>query len=197
MCRRLCFCFVVGGLARSVPGLGAFCSALAVSNALSNLLRPLENPHGRGRARGRRPVGLWRLARSWWFLVWLAVGSALRWCAGPAQYEHTLWRDGGPRLGSGESQGSSVGLQKEQIDVQAGLSAMMSEFRNMAVPVTGLQQAAASATPAVQIPCKQSQSRWRTSRGWPPQGCPPGGWQIGARITLAPSTSKSRTARTS
>ena len=47
-------------------------------------------------------------------------------------------------------------MQKEQIDVQAGLSAMMSELRNMAVPVTGLQQAAASATPAVQIPCKQS-----------------------------------------
>ena len=30
-----------------------------------------------------------------------------------------------------------------------------------------------------------------------PKGGPPGGWQIGARITLAPSTSKSRTARTS
>ena len=39
--------------------VAAFCSALAVSNALSNLLRLLEDPHGRGRARGRRPVGLW------------------------------------------------------------------------------------------------------------------------------------------
>ena len=87
---------------------------------------------------------------------WSGWGSASRWCAGPAQNEHALWRDGGPRHGSGESQASSVVLQMGQINVQAGLSAMTSELRNMAVAVTGLQQAAASATPAVQIPCKHS-----------------------------------------
>ena len=50
----------------------------------------------------------WRVARSWWFLVWLAVGSAGRWCAGPAQYGHAWWRDGGAWDGSGESQGCSA-----------------------------------------------------------------------------------------
>ena len=86
-----------------------------------------EDPHGRGRAHGRGPVELWRVARSWWFLVWLAVGSAGRWCAGHLR-------------------GAVLGLQQGQADVQAALAAMMGELRSMAAAVTGLQQAAVSTT---------------------------------------------------
>ena len=67
-----------------------------------------EGPHGRRRAHDQGPVKLWRVARSWWFLFWLAVGSAGRWCAGQAHLGHARWRDDGPWDGNGESQGCSA-----------------------------------------------------------------------------------------
>ena len=56
----------------------------------------------------------------------------------------------------GNLRGAVFGLQQGQSDVQAGLAAMMGKLRSMAAAVTGLQQAAVSATPVMQSTCEQS-----------------------------------------
>ena len=61
-------------------------------------------------------VGLWRVARCWWFLVWLALGSLRRWCTDPAR-----WRDGNLWDRSGESQGCCVQAAARTVRRPGGL----------------------------------------------------------------------------
>ena len=90
-----------------------------------------------------------------------------------------------------------LGLQQEQADVLASVAAMTGELRNMAVAVTGLQQAAVSATPAAQSPCKQSSEPLANQSGLATPRVSPKVWQIGVQITLVQSISRSRTPRKS
>ena len=52
--------------------------------------------------------------------------------------------------------GAVLGLQQEQVDVQAGMAALIGELRGMAAAVAGLQQAAVPVTPVARGQCKQS-----------------------------------------
>ena len=52
--------------------------------------------------------------------------------------------------------GAVLGLQQGQVDVQAGMAALIGELRGMAAAVAGLQQAAVPATPVARRQCKQS-----------------------------------------
>ena len=52
--------------------------------------------------------------------------------------------------------GAVLGLQQGQVDVQAGMAALIGELRGMAAAVAGLQQAAVPATPVERSQCKQS-----------------------------------------
>ena len=52
--------------------------------------------------------------------------------------------------------GAVLGLQQGQVDVQAGMAALIGELRGMAAAVAGLQQAAVPATPVARSQCKQS-----------------------------------------
>ena len=54
------------------------------------------------------------MARCWWLLVWLAVGSAGWGCAGTG-----CWRKNGSWNGE-NLRGAVLGLQQGQVDVQAG-----------------------------------------------------------------------------
>ena len=62
-----------------------------------------EDLHGHGHWHERRTVELWRMARCWWLLVWLAVASAGWGCAGTG-----CWRNNGSWNGSGEPQRCSA-----------------------------------------------------------------------------------------
>ena len=50
--------------------------------------------------------------------------------------------------------GAVLGLQQGQVDVQAGMAALIGELRGMAAAVAGLQQAAVPATPVARSQCK-------------------------------------------
>ena len=98
----------------------------------------------------------WRLARSWWFLVWLAVGSAWPCCAEPA-----LWRNGRHKYGlenrrwhADQLSGAVLGMLQGQADLQGGHGT-----RGTAAAVTGLQQAAVPATP-VERSASKAQNCW-------------------------------------
>ena len=52
--------------------------------------------------------------------------------------------------------GAVLGLQQGQVDVQAGMAALIGELRGMAAAVAGLQQAAVPATPVARSQCKHS-----------------------------------------
>ena len=52
--------------------------------------------------------------------------------------------------------GAVLGLQQGQVDVQAGMAALIGELRGMAAVVAVLQQAAVQVTPVARSQCKQS-----------------------------------------
>ena len=52
--------------------------------------------------------------------------------------------------------GAVLGLQQGQVDVQAGMAALIGELRGMAGAVAGLQQAAVPATRVARSQCKES-----------------------------------------
>ena len=69
-------------------------------------------------------------------------------------------RAGGERTALGMEvenlRGAAPGLQQGQVDVQAGMAALIGELRGMAAADAGLQQAAVPVTPVVRSQCKQS-----------------------------------------
>ena len=69
-------------------------------------------------------------------------------------------RVGGERTALGieveNLRGAGLGLQQGQVDVQAGMAALIGELRGMAAGVAGLQQAAVPVTPVARGQCKQS-----------------------------------------
>ena len=157
-----------------------------------------EDPHGRGRARDRGPVKLWRVARSWWFLVWLAVGSAGRWCAGPAQCGHARWRDGGRWDGSGESQGCSARFAAGRRRCPSGLGSCDGRAAKHRCGGNGFAAGSCvdDACGAEPVQTKPRVAGESVGVGFI-KSVLPSGWQTGVRITLAQSISRSRTARTS
>ena len=108
-----------------------------------------EDPHGHGHWHERRTVELWRMARCLW--------SGWQWDQPDGDVQA---RAVGERTALGMEvenlRGAVLGLQQGQVDVQAGMAALIGELRGMAAAVAGLQQAAVPATPVARSQCQQS-----------------------------------------
>ena len=113
-----------------------------------------EDLHGHGHWHERRTVELWRrqdAGGSW---------SGWQWDQPDGDVQA---RAVGERTALGMEvenlRGAVLGLQQGQVDVQAGMAALIGELRSMAAAVAGLQQAAVPATPLARSQCKQSPGR--------------------------------------